>query len=440
MRLKLKSRDFMPIFLVVISAICCFIDIIAGYNATLNNLIAFLTVVLSVYLCYVYRHNIALFLVMIFIAYTNYSVAVAVYLDPTIRPNGMYYQITSAGTYGKGIICTMIFEICMILFSLKVIHDPQKVKFKEDFSKSIVDYNPVIALGAVIVYAVVFFSAFHFGTDGSRGGTSSVAEYRSIFAIIGFYYSGRKNAYKYIWTILIAITSLLVLMSGNRVDMFGGVIVLIAFWYSDFFDYKKVLLMIPFAVIVFAAVGFTRGGFSFSGDIFENAISVLSEDKLTYEGAVYGYLPSLATIELTDRIDFSEKANLFIQHVVYTFTIGKASDINPDLSSYSHNYYQHWYGFISPLYFYFWFRYIGAFLFVFLFNAYNRLFQKFINTKPIRFIDKLANIMAWFFVGTVGRWYCYGPMALLRGMFICAVIYCIVYFGELLLRGRIKIF
>ena len=101
---KISVSAFMGFVLAVIPLTIFVVNIlINGYSMELNNAIAIFTVVLSVYLCYVYRFNIGLFLVMVFIAYTNYSVAMAVYLFPEIRPTALYAQFTGVDLYGRTI-------------------------------------------------------------------------------------------------------------------------------------------------------------------------------------------------------------------------------------------------------------------------------------------------------------------------------------------------
>ena len=88
----------------IVPTLFFFVNIaILGYSSQINNNIAVFTVVLSVYLCCVYRHNIGLFLVMFFIAYSNYSIAVGVYLFPEIRPTALYAQFTGVDLYGRTI-------------------------------------------------------------------------------------------------------------------------------------------------------------------------------------------------------------------------------------------------------------------------------------------------------------------------------------------------
>lgn len=434
---KILLKDFIFKISLIVSVIIILIDIAYVYPENLNKIIAVMTVVISMFLCFIYRYNIGLFLVMIFMTYTNYSIAVGVYIDLSLRPGFMYNQFVPI-TYGKGIVCILIFELFLLFFSKKVINNPHCVDFNSNTFVDNYEYNYIIAMGAPIVYAILFFSSFHMGENGARGGSSALNEYRTIVEILGAYYCGRKKVYKYIWTFLVLITSLLILLSGNRIDMFGSMIFLIFFWYNDFFDYKKVLAILPSVVIIMAGVGFMRGFFSISSESLSKTINTLFKDKLTYEGAIYGYVPSLSIIELTDNIDSEEKLRLLWEHIKYTFKIGSAGSSNPDLSIYSHKYYIHFWGFISPIYFYFWIYYLGPVIFAVIVKSYNNLYISKTSISIDTYLDKVGYILSLFYISNVARWYAYGPMGLIRGMFVCFVVFNIVYFMDKSLRKKIK--
>lgn len=412
------------------------IDIILRFPLNLNNYVAIISVIISIFLCRLYRFNLGFFLAMFLIAYTNYSIAVGVYLFPEVRPEFMYKQF-SAETFSKGILCILLFETMMLIFSYRLIKEPHLIDKNYKMSTDSYDENMIIAIGAIILYAAVFFFSFRMGDNGERGSSSAINEYRTIFLIIGSYYSGGKKTIKIAWTILVLITSLLVIMSGNRVDMFGSMFFLVYYWYSDFFDYKKVLIILPMVIILMAAVGFMRGGFALSSESINNTLNELSSEKLTYRGAIFGYVPSLAIVELKDTIPFNEKLSLFFDHIKYTFKIGSAGSINPDLSTYSRNYYVHYWGFISPIYFYFWTGYFGAVLFAILINIYKHISIKAILRKSNNsFGEKFGFIISAYFLSNVARWYCYGPMGLIRGAFVCFIIFCFVYVFDLVTKKK----
>lgn len=423
----------------LLSGFLALTEVLTNYNDILTLVISVISVFMSIYLCYIFRYNLGLFLVMIFITYTNYSICVGVYLDPSIRPQSMYAQFTGENTYGIGITCIYIFLLSLILLSYKVILDPHCID--DNIAKKMTnvnEYNEIIAWFSPIVFLIVFFANFTFNLDGTRGGTSALGEYRIIIFIIGSFYSGRKTALKYVWTIVIVFTSFLVILSKNRVESFPPIIFLIIFWYPTLLNYKKTISIIPFFIMLMVSVGSFRST-SNAYDFFHpiEAINIFTEQKLTYDSAIYAYIPAMATIELSEITSLQEKFNLLIQNIIYVFKIGVAGTTMGNLSIWSREYYIHCYGFISPIYFYFWFGYLGAFLFACLVNLYRKLYLYSIGKEIVLFKDKLAYLLSLFFISNVARWYTYGPFPLLRGMFVFFVAFIIVHLFDTITSRRI---
>lgn len=425
--------------LVLFASLACFIGwaitvFISGYSVSLNNFIAVISVVLSVYLCFVYRYNIGLFLVFLFITYCNYSIAVAVYLDPSIRPQSLYNQFgNNVRTYGIAIACVFIFVLLMLVFSKKIAMTPECIDSRKTFDKDNYDYNPIIAVGGLVLYVIVFFTSFSVNM-GERGHISPFGEYRAIILLIGSYYSGRKPLYKIAWTIVTIVTVIPSFLAGNRVDSFASIIGLIICWYYISLNYKKILLILPIIIVLMNLIGMSRGSV-INQDINKELNASFFQRKLTLDTAYFAYVPSLAAIELADKIKLSDKLLLLFQHIKYIFTIGSSS-FDPGLSLYTRDYYAHAYGFISPSYFYFWFNYIGSLIFGILVQLYNYIYKKYLTVKASTYFQKLGIILSWYFIASVGRWYCYGPMPLLRGEFVCAVAFSIVYFFNVLFGKR----
>lgn len=400
------------------------------YYFNIDNFAAILSTVVSVYLCYIYRYNIGLFIVTVVIAYANYSVAIGAYIDPSLRPENMYAQFSSE-TLSIAIISILIFETCMLLFCRKIVTNQHKL---DSSNQKYIKYenNTIIAYGAMLVYAMIFFLTFNFGDDGSRGGGSALTEYRIIVFIIGSYYSGNKRIMKILWTMLIGLTSILVFLSGNRIDAITAIISLLILWHSDLLSYKKIVFLLPFAVVAMVAVGMARGGEINIGTL-KSAFNSLGKTKLAWDTAIFAYIPSLSIIELSKELLTLDKLELLLGNIEYIF-LGSAGNNSVELINYTREYYTHYYGCISPSYFYMWFGYIGSVLFAMLVNAYSAFYQKLPNLDLKGFNEKLKYICSVYFVCNVGRWYLYGPNALLRNMFVCALVYAVVYFANCLIK------
>ncbi len=420
----------------VVFSLCLFVVLsYTGYTETVNNVIAIASVLISFYLCFVYRYNIGLLIVMLMIFYTNYSVAVGVYLDPSIRPVHLYEQFKSVDTYGIGIMCIYLFVLMLLIFSSQITKNPHIIDRKDECCIEPGESNFFVAFGAMVVYCVMFFLGFDFGLgEGGRALITSIGEYKIIVQIIGMYYSCNKKVYIYVWTILVGLTTILTFVGGNRIDAISNIIALVIFGYSNFINYKRILLFLPVGIILLTGIGYMRTGFSLSSGVLETTVDLLSKDKLTYEGAVFGYLPSLSIVEMEQDIFIKEKIDLLAEHFKNIWLVISTDPVKNNLSNFSRNYYLHYWGFISPTYFYFWFKYIGPVLFALLVNVYIKMYVKSTRKVLVNFSEKLMYILSMYFICNVGRWYCYGPMYLFRGAFVCIIVYAIVYFADNIIR------
>ena len=442
MKIQLKRHElnkFWFVVLAVIFAIGLFLVMFyTGYTERINEVIALASVVISIYLCYVYRFNIGMLIVMLMISYSNYSIAIGVYLNPSVRPAALYGQFKNLDTYGIGIMCILIFELVLLILSGAVIKNPHIIDVKKDDFFVQKEDNTIIAYGALVVYCIMFFGEVSFGASaGGRLKITATSEYKTIIQIIGLYYSAEKKQFKYIWTVLVGITTLLTFVGGNRVEALGNIFALVIFCFYDFIDYKKLLLMLPFGVVLLSGIGFMRTDFSLSVETVRNVVSRMFEDGLTYEGAIFAYLPSLSTIEISPHISADEKWRLFWIHIEYFFLkIGGSKFLYNNLAYYSRNYFLHYGGFISPSYFFFWFEYLGAVIFALLVNIYIKFYIKSTRKRFAGFSEKLMYILSSYFMCNVGRWYCYAPMYLIRNMCLCAVVYMFVYFIDNVIRGK----
>ena len=236
-------------------------------------------------------------------------------------------------------MCIYIFLVSLTLLSYKNIINPRcidcSIKKKDE-------YNEIIAVVSPLIFLAVFLMNFTINSDGTRGGSSALGEYRIIFFIIGSYYSGNRKVFKYIWTIIVLITTILIFISKNRVDSFPAIIFLITFWYPSTFNVKRILTLLPFFVIMMVSLGAFRSSSNPVGGFRPiQIVERIVNDKLTYDGAIYAYMPAMATIELSSKTALADKCTILLQHIIYIFKIGSAGTSSVSLSSWSRQYYVH---------------------------------------------------------------------------------------------------
>jgi hypothetical protein len=393
------------------------------YYIPMDNFIAVLITVISVYVCYTCRYNIGFFIATLVMVYANYSIAVGVYLDPSIRPSNIYDQFNEE-SLSITILCVLIFET-IILWMLKgIVLNPQKID-SSDWSCVKNERNDIIAYGAMALYLLIVILTFDFGEGGSRGTISSITEYRLIILIVGCYYSARKRSMRFLWTMIVGVTSMLILLSGNRVDSIGNMIALIILWYPKFVTFKKILLALPVVIIAMTAIGATRGG-TISSDTISAVIKSLADTKLAWDTAIYAYAPSVSIVQITGDVDIAEKLRLLWEFIRYAF-VGTTDVQSQNLVYYTQQWHLHYGGCITPAYFYMWFGYIGAVIFTALIYVYSKLYLKVPMLTENTFKNKLSYIISVYFVSSVCRWYCYGPNSLIRNMLMATLLFAVVY-------------
>jgi hypothetical protein len=330
-------------------------------------------------------------------------------------------------------LCVLIFEVAVLWMLKGMVTDPKSVD-SSDWSYVKNERNDIIAYGAMALYLLIVVLTFDFGDGGTRGSMSALTEYRLIILIIGCYYSARKHKMRFLWTMIVGVTSMLILLSGNRVDSIGNMIALIILWYPKFVTFKKILLALPVVVIVMTAIGVTRGG-NISSDTISSVITSLGDTKLVWDTAIFAYVPSVSIVEITDQVDLAEKLRLIGEYVKYTF-IGTTDMHSQNLINYVNKWFAHYGGCITSSYFYMWFGYVGSLLFTALVFVYSRLYLKVPTMEQKNYRSDLKYVLSIYFISSVCRWYCYGPNSLIRNMLIAVLLFTVVYAINGLLKGK----
>lgn len=421
------------LFCNILCSICCiFSKFLFSTTLIPDFIISILVILVSFYTCYLYRYNIGMFIVQLLIFYSNYSITVAVYLDKSIRNDILYEQFLPE-SLSVALYCIYIFEVCILLLSRKIAFSPKSI---DSSSGSFIncETNDLIACGSIILYLLIFFATFDFGENGARGQGSAINEYRLVVAIIGCFYSGGKNRklYKFVWTLLILSTSLIVFFNGSRVDAIASLILLVVFWWYDIVSYKRILVVLPVFVIFMVAIGSVRGG-DITRNSFLEAFRTLSLDKLTWDTPHFAHAVSVSIAELSSYSSVLLKFNQLIGHFLYFFLGSSFTDSL--LITYSSNYYIHYNGCVSPVYFYYWFGFIGPILFALLNFKYIK-FYLMQRCVYYNFFSRLKYLLSMYYVCNVSRWYLYGPLYLIRGAFVFTIIFFIVYLIDVLLRRK----
>lgn len=114
--MKVKKKYVVYIFLFILLT---FLFVIIPHTALLNQFLAIETILFSIVWVYKCWNNMYLLIVSTFIAYSNYSIAVGIYLDESLRPKYLYPQIQNVDIYSVGIFLMFLTMLSLAILSPK---------------------------------------------------------------------------------------------------------------------------------------------------------------------------------------------------------------------------------------------------------------------------------------------------------------------------------
>ena len=416
MKKKVKLHTLEGIIMYALfMCVCPFIS----YTEKMNQWIAVLVLFLSIAVVYKCRNNILLLLLSVFIAYSNYSIVVRVYLCPSLRPVYLYPQIQNVQVYGIGISLMLLFMIALLSFLPSKIH-----KNTESFVKSFItsaNYSGPIFL----ILAAAFFFILIFGytrVSDSRGASSAIYEYDIIFLILMFYYSGNRRYLRlicYIGALAYVLTSF---MNGTRVEALCCLLVVFFCTFKKKIPISLAITGFLVGIVAMNFIGILRGNYASFSVGMKAAISNLWESKLVFDTCTYAYFPMLCMVERFMKHSFLEGMYFFGKFLL-TVLAGQVRVLDGDLIAYVRKFYFHNYGGVTVGFFYVWFSYLGPLIY----GCIVGFFIKFINSggKKNTPVKRCAML---YVVATVPRWYLYGPWSFTRGVLICCIIFVFISF------------
>lgn len=391
-----------------------------------------LLIIDSAVLAYSYRNERGLLLASLFIAYVHYSIAIGVYVRSEMAPQ-FYGQITNNAIYDEAIVSMILFTCILMLPCLSRSNNLITIRNNVEIGNCKINsslagcdssrrrnaykYSTPIEYGCLVAYLMLFFTQIDW-SGGERMSFTALGEYRFLFAILGGLYSKKTRTRRIVWTASLLITSFLGFIGGNRVDSFPALLILLVVWYPNISIKKYSPWIIP-GLIFFQLMGAIRGNISLLINFdFKELLSLTFENLFVQNTFIYAYFPSLAAIDLSLVQDAATKITNFMNNIIYIFVGGSYGKYT--LSDYSHDFYDHAYGFIGSLYLNYWFGFIGS---VVVGGIVTYIISK---TKGI---DLIGGTRSWrqfvylCFICTLPRWYVYNFFALFRFIFLLTILY-----------------
>lgn len=405
------------LYMILAYILICTTFYIFGYSENVNKLIAVTVMLLSFYFFIKSRKSLGLMITSFFIAYSNYSICVGIYLFPEMRPKYLYPQIQDIDVYGIGILMILLFLLTLINMIPFDDIKSEGNKFFDFIQKD--NYNSLLCF----INIVAFFAVILIGytpSVGGRGTSSPLYEYGIIFLIIAFYFSGKKKIWKYMIFGGGILYSLMSFFNGTRIEALSCIFLLLLLGMKNRISFYKFWGGAIIGIAFFQIIGVLRGNYSNIEEMCFSAISDLIDSKLVFNTCTHAFFPALCMIDQFKTFSLIEALHYlgcFLLTVV--FGVNRVEDGN--LIAHVREIYYHNNGGLSLGFFYVWFGYLGSLICGVIVSAYFRLLRK----GKIKWVE-LRQCCVIYLIISVPRWYLYGPWAFSRGILICALAFCVM--------------
>lgn len=352
-----------------------------------------------------------LLIVSTFIAYSNYSIAVGIYLDESLRPKYLYPQIQNVDIYSVGIFLMFLTMLSLAILSPKC--KKNTVNIAKEFVK-LKNKNDVVFFALMILFIGIVVLGYSRASN-SRGSSTAIYEYASILIILMFYFSGGKKIQKNICAVCCLVYALTSLLNGTRIEALICVIIFVLCYFENEINPVVLLMAMLLGLIAFSIVGTLRGNWALlKGNVGELA-GILAKNKFVFDTCTHAYFPMLCMIDIYRKYSFLEAMHYLITFVLTIF-LGQSRVNDGNLIQVVSNYFYHNFGGVSQGFFFVWFSYVGALIYAVVILAYTR----FISDRKVTLtLVKCSAII--YIVASVPRWYLYGPWSLFRGVLICVI-------------------
>ena len=406
---KIEPKKIAVLFITI------FLMIYSKYTTNLViNSIALLSInLLSIITC---RKSWKAFIIFGYLLWFNYSIVGA----------NILYNYNNFFTGWKNDYKLMSYGLNILLFfnALLFVMLPFRKERDEEFYNSTHNKdNPIIVVGIVIILSLIFIFGYGRPSEtGIRGKTSAIYEYSIILFIIGFYYSG-KQWEKTILSIALFAFVLQDMVFGNRTTA----LLLLVCWFLIFASHKvsfsKTIPFIFIGVMLFSFVGAKRGDNTITLTNVNTVFESLLNRKMMLDTAFAAYYSSLIFIKTEYLVIWGMRLNLFFRFLVSMFLGGNLVK-GSNLSSFTRQYFVHYFGGVLPFFAHFYGGYFGILVLSFYFRF---IYKYFFFDDGYDEKKDLKKCISIYITCTTPRWYLYSPSPLIRGVLILLILFLICY-------------
>lgn len=355
------------------------------------------------------KKNYMLLLITIIIAYSNYSVLFANFINPI--DSGYVEQITQRVT-NVSVNVLLLFN-CTLISAVRwnKINDTSLVEFS--FKGNILPFYSYFLL---VILFVVFFFGFTLPDEvGGRGSPKAIYEYAIVFFILLFFFYKNKKFVRVSGTILVLLYSLQNFIFGGRILGIQFILCVFLMLYINKIPKKIVLLLLGLSFFLMTFIGIVRGELLTANfdivDIFNKVI----DSGFASDTAYSAYYCAESFVYCHDIIPFSTRMFLFGE-----FLKGVFISTNPEyvLHSITAEYVHHTGGGFIPHFFYFYLGPLGIFVGGLIVSLFLNAIRKVNNAS-----SGLMKCVTIFVTCLTFRWYLYTPLDLMRGSLFLMIVY-----------------
>lgn len=423
---KLLINRYLAIFSIVVALLCYFFNYV---NSLSFNFLSFLLLLMSIILLWNNRKNLCFFLLSIFIAYSNYSICMGIYIKK-FAPNFLFGQITNPKYYFIGLISLIIFNSIILMINF-----PVGGKFYT-LEKS--SYNKLVSI-ILLCFIALIILLYYLDVKNiySSSLINTVFEYCIILFLLLFHYSGNNKILFILYTIEVIFFSALVFLQFDRCTALITIFAYLIYHYrkeKNYIKYLPIIFMIIFLLISIGEIRLIENITDYQ-TIFKNILDKINSEYLTFDTAIWAYFTSIESIWLADLFPLSVRIGHFFELIIYLFfgNIFNSRHLNMllgELGLFQAG------GYVSATYLFYYLGIIGVFiipsLIVLCFNHVKKLLGK---AKKSNFMF----LLTIYICSTVPRWYLYGIFTITRGLIIFTIVFFIIEFISKIINGGVKI-
>lgn len=369
-------------------------------------LIAYLIIIIDVYLLVKNRDNQLLLVINFIIFFFNYSICIGEYIVHNSEITSDLYFTSYGNIYVHGIYLLFLFDVIrFFMFKNKM----QMIKIKQE-------YSPNSCLFIIIYFLLIYISIFEVNREVSLVydvKISPLYEYSYLFFLLLFYYSDNSSFQKILTYSLMSVMVGQDIYYGGRATSLQLVLLFLIMKHNNFIRFKYIVFFFPVALFLLTVVEVYRSNYQLDKYILDKAFEDMTSNLFVTNTATLAYYSSMTHIYAWYSTDFYTHISSLMAFISTILFGGRASELfnfDPYLSDVTHfatNFNWNIGGGLIFTWYYFWGGTCGIVLFTYI---------MFYIMKSVMYSHKdIWRLSFVLIVLAIPRWYVYSPLAFFRG-------------------------